>query len=127
MSEDKKVIDSTDAIVYPKKVAKVEENVKYASDALAKAAIRRQKRSQRVQGVTPRTPLHRKPTVEKTITPGDALKGLMGGQRSHKKVKTPKPSKKKETPVVRKTKKVGRNEPCSCKSGKKNKKCCNFK
>jgi len=30
----------------------------------------------------------------------------------------------KETPIYRETKKVGRNEPCPCGSGKKYKKCC---
>ena len=32
----------------------------------------------------------------------------------------------KKEPVVRKTEKVGRNEPCPCGSGKKYKKCCGF-
>jgi len=32
--------------------------------------------------------------------------------------------KKRHTPIVRTSKKIGRNEPCFCGSGKKFKKCC---
>ena len=43
------------------------------------------------------------------------------------KIKITSESSKGEAPkkpVVRKSKKIGRNEPCPCGSGKKYKKCC---
>lgn len=45
-------------------------------------------------------------------------------KKQAKKLPSPRHESPKSQPVTRKTKKVGRNDPCPCGSGKKYKKCC---
>ncbi len=46
------------------------------------------------------------------------------GQRSQPKIASPAKASRSAKPFVRSGAKVGRNDPCSCGSGKKYKKCC---
>ncbi|MBQ6892711.1 MAG: SEC-C domain-containing protein [Clostridia bacterium] len=62
----------------------------------------------RVLGAVPRSEA---PIVRKQVAK-PLIEGFAGGKMPQKKV------------PVRKTEKVGRNDPCPCGSGKKYKKCC---
>jgi uncharacterized protein YecA (UPF0149 family) len=62
--------------------------------------------------------------ANETATKSEALESAITNNQTKKLEELAKAYRISHTPLVRENKKIGRNEPCPCGSGKKYKNCC---